>query len=139
MFQISTLVAHRERPFCTERTAMAIARVGQGVNLAIERFVTVGETIADDNPEIKADMYHECKEARAAGESQCGGRCLNSQSGIPSPVPLARAKNRPTDFRWSTHPRGRGQSDFFFRTSARHTDNSYYRGASKNGNTTGHE
>lgn len=62
------MVAHRERPFCTERTARAIARVGQGVNLAIERFVTVGETIADDNPEIKADMYHECKEARAAGE-----------------------------------------------------------------------
>jgi len=68
VFQISTLVAHRERPFCTERTARAIARVGQGVNLAIERFVTVGETIADDNPEIKADMYQECKEARAAGE-----------------------------------------------------------------------
>ncbi|XP_025405107.1 alpha-catulin isoform X1 [Sipha flava] len=67
--QISTLVAHRERPFCTERTARAIARVGQGVNLAIERFVTVGETIADDNPEIKADMYQECKEARAAGAS----------------------------------------------------------------------
>lgn len=66
--QISTLVAHRERPFCTERTARAIARVGQGVNLAIERFVTVGETIADDNPEIKSDMYLECKEARAAGE-----------------------------------------------------------------------
>lgn len=61
-------MAHRERPFCTERTARAIARVGQGVNLAIERFVTVGETIADDNPEIKADMYQECKEARAAGE-----------------------------------------------------------------------
>lgn len=61
-------MAHRERPFCTERTARAIARVGQGVNLAIERFVTVGETIADDNPEIKADMYLECKEARAAGE-----------------------------------------------------------------------
>ncbi|XP_060862583.1 LOW QUALITY PROTEIN: alpha-catulin [Metopolophium dirhodum] len=67
--QISTLVAHRERPFCTERTARAIARVGQGVNLAIERFVTVGETIADDNPEIKSDMYLECKEARAAGAS----------------------------------------------------------------------
>ncbi|XP_050431865.1 alpha-catulin isoform X2 [Adelges cooleyi] len=67
--QISTLVAHRERPFCTERTARAIARVGQGVNLAIERFVTVGETIADDNPEIKGDMYQACKEARAAGAS----------------------------------------------------------------------
>jgi len=30
--------------------------------------VTVGETIADDNPEIKQDMYEACKEARVAGE-----------------------------------------------------------------------
>lgn len=47
----------------------AIGRVGQSVNLAVERFVTVGETIADDNPEIKADMYEACKDARAAGKS----------------------------------------------------------------------
>lgn len=39
------------------------------MNLAVERFVTVGETIADDNPDIKQDMYEACKEARAAGES----------------------------------------------------------------------
>jgi hypothetical protein len=42
--------------------------VGQAVNLAVERFVTVGETIADDNHDIKQDMYDACKEARAAGE-----------------------------------------------------------------------
>lgn len=41
--------------------------MGQAVNLAVERFVTVGETIADDNPDIKQDMYDACKEARAAG------------------------------------------------------------------------
>jgi hypothetical protein len=41
------------------------------VNLAVERFVTVGETIADDNPEIKDDMYEACKEARAAGKCLC--------------------------------------------------------------------
>jgi hypothetical protein len=46
----------------------AIGRVGQAVNLAVERFVTVGETIADDNHDIKSDMYDACKEARAAGE-----------------------------------------------------------------------
>lgn len=34
-----------------------MARVGQAVNLAVERFVTVGETIADDNQEIRVDMY----------------------------------------------------------------------------------
>lgn len=71
--QISTLIQHRsERPHTTsatsERTLRAIGRVGQAVNLAVERFVTVGETIADDNPDIKQDMYDACKEARAAGE-----------------------------------------------------------------------
>jgi hypothetical protein len=73
--QISTLIQHRsERPHITstasERTLRAIGRVGQAVNLAVERFVTVGETIADDNPDIKQDMYDACKEARAAGEKQ---------------------------------------------------------------------
>lgn len=66
-FQISTLINHRERGYCSERSIRAVARVGQAVNLAVERFVTVGETIADDNPEIKTDMYQACKEARAAG------------------------------------------------------------------------
>ena len=42
--------------------------MGQGVNVAVDRFVTVGEAIADDNPEIKVDMYEACKEARAAGK-----------------------------------------------------------------------
>lgn len=43
------------------------ARVGQAVNLAVERFVSVGEAIADDNIEIKLDMYDACRSARAAG------------------------------------------------------------------------
>lgn len=71
--QISTLAQHRsERPHSSssssERTLRVIGRVGQSVNLAVERFVTVGETIADDNPEIKQDMYDACKEARVAGK-----------------------------------------------------------------------
>jgi hypothetical protein len=70
--KISTLVQHRsERPHITatsERSLRAIGRVGQAVNLAVERFVTVGEAIADDNHDIKQDMYDACKEARAAGE-----------------------------------------------------------------------
>ncbi|XP_043279896.1 alpha-catulin isoform X3 [Venturia canescens] len=67
--QISTLVSHRERPLCSDRSLRAVARVGQAVNLAVERFVTVGETIADDNPEIKQAMYEACKEARVAGSA----------------------------------------------------------------------
>uniref|UniRef100_A0A182NSW0 Uncharacterized protein n=1 Tax=Anopheles dirus TaxID=7168 RepID=A0A182NSW0_9DIPT len=65
---ISTLVQHRseQQHHTSEQKMRAIGRVGQAVNLAVERFVTVGETIADDNPEIKQDMYDACKEARAA-------------------------------------------------------------------------
>lgn len=46
----------------------AVARVGQAVNVAVERFVTVGETIADDYPEVRQGMYEACKEARQAGK-----------------------------------------------------------------------
>ncbi|XP_017761241.1 PREDICTED: alpha-catulin isoform X2 [Eufriesea mexicana] len=67
--QISTLVSHRERPLCSDRSLRAVARVGQAVNLAVERFVTVGETIADGNPEISEDMYQACKRARDAGSA----------------------------------------------------------------------
>ncbi|XP_063910464.1 alpha-catulin isoform X4 [Zophobas morio] len=45
----------------------AVARVGQAVNVAVERFVTVGEAIADDYPEVRQGMYEACKEARQAG------------------------------------------------------------------------
>jgi len=73
IFQISTLINHHNE--CTSglsvssaRALRAVGRVGQAVNLAVDRFVTVGETIADDNPEIRDDMYESCKEARSAGQ-----------------------------------------------------------------------
>lgn len=64
------MTQHRSdrQPTTAERTLRVIGRIGQSVNLAVERFVTVGETIADDNPEIKQDMYEACKEARTAGK-----------------------------------------------------------------------
>jgi len=57
----------KERSFCSDRTLRAISRVGQSVNIAVERFVTVGEAIADDSDEIRPQMYAACQEARAAG------------------------------------------------------------------------
>lgn len=75
--QISALVQHRsEQPqhgpsaaaVASEKALRAIGRVGQSVNLAMERFVSVADKIGDDNPDIKQDMYEACKEARAAGE-----------------------------------------------------------------------
>lgn len=43
-------------------------RVGAAVCCAVERFVAVGETIADDNPDVRHSMVLACKEARAAGQ-----------------------------------------------------------------------
>lgn len=57
----------RERPIRNDKQLRAIVRVGQSVNFAVERFAAVGEAIADDNPEIRNEMYDACKDARAAG------------------------------------------------------------------------
>jgi len=65
--QITTLVNAKEKPIRSERTLTALVRVGQAVNLAVERFVGVGEAIARDNPEIQRDMSDACRDARAAG------------------------------------------------------------------------
>ncbi|CAK9821329.1 Ctnnal1 [Anthophora retusa] len=93
-FNISTLVSHRERPLCSDRSALrAVARVGQAVNLAVERFVTVGETIADGNPEIREEMYQACKRARDAGsaiEKLCECATENSLADRGSVVRAAR-------------------------------------------------
>lgn len=58
------------RPLSTlslEKQLSALLRVGQAVNLAVERFVVVGETIAYENATIKIDMLDACREARQAG------------------------------------------------------------------------
>ncbi|CAF1073113.1 unnamed protein product [Rotaria sordida] len=71
--QISTLVNFKEksRPSLTtnEKTLHAISRVGDAVHMAVERFVSVGESIANENPEIKSDLTDACREARSAGET----------------------------------------------------------------------
>lgn len=43
-------------------------QVGQVVNQAVGNFVSVGESIADENPEIKNEMCEACHEARQAGK-----------------------------------------------------------------------
>jgi hypothetical protein len=52
---------------CTEKALNALIRVGETVNLAVERFVLVGETIANENIEIRNDMLQACLEARQSG------------------------------------------------------------------------
>lgn len=51
----------------SEKTTQALIKVGDAVNLAVGRFVCVGETIAYENPTIRMDMLDACREARNAG------------------------------------------------------------------------
>ncbi|XP_063822275.1 alpha-catulin [Ostrinia nubilalis] len=70
---ISSLVATRGE---AAAGGAAVQRVGAAVACAVERFVAVGETIADDNPDVRHSMVLACKEARAAGraiERVCAG------------------------------------------------------------------
>lgn len=65
--QITTLINHKDKPKRSDKTLQAIQRVGQAVNLAVGRFVTVGEAIANENHELKEEMSIACIEARRAG------------------------------------------------------------------------
>uniref|UniRef100_H3AZG0 Catenin alpha like 1 n=1 Tax=Latimeria chalumnae TaxID=7897 RepID=H3AZG0_LATCH len=67
--RITTLINHKDKPKRSEKTLRAIQRVGQAVNLAVGRFVTVGEAIANENEELKEEMSIACNEARRAGDN----------------------------------------------------------------------
>lgn len=41
--------------------------MGQAVNLAVGKFVMVGEAIANENQELKEEMKVACTEAKQAG------------------------------------------------------------------------
>ncbi|TKR96650.1 hypothetical protein L596_010642 [Steinernema carpocapsae] len=72
--QITTLVNIKEtflangRPK-SEKVIRSALKVGSAVEAAIERFVAVGETIADENSDIQPEMYDACHEARLAGSA----------------------------------------------------------------------
>ena len=59
---------HKEKSKVSEKTLRILVQVGQVVNQAVGNFVSVGESIADENPEIKNEMCEACQEARQAGE-----------------------------------------------------------------------
>ena len=67
VLQITTLVNHKERPRVSDKAAKALIRVGHAVNVAVEKFVLVGQSIAEENDEIRNDMCEACQEARSAG------------------------------------------------------------------------
>lgn len=51
-----------------EQKLLAYKRVGQAVNMAVDRLVTIGEIISEGFQDIKGDMFDCCKDARDTGE-----------------------------------------------------------------------
>ncbi|XP_077166505.1 alpha-catulin isoform X4 [Paroedura picta] len=66
---ITTLINHKDKPKRSDKTLRAVQQVGQAVNVAVGRFVTVGEAIAKENQELKEEMKVACFEAKRAGET----------------------------------------------------------------------
>ncbi|CAD5206296.1 unnamed protein product [Bursaphelenchus okinawaensis] len=87
--QISTLVNFKESIITgtkpkSERALRAALKIGSAVEIAVERFVVVGESIADENPDIQPEMYDACHEARQAGAAMANlHSSLLDESGIP--------------------------------------------------------
>uniref|UniRef100_A0A0M3HP66 Alpha-catulin n=1 Tax=Ascaris lumbricoides TaxID=6252 RepID=A0A0M3HP66_ASCLU len=85
--QITTLVNFKEGYLSSgkrrsDRALRAALKVGSAVEAAIERFVAVGETIADENADIQPEMYDACHEARLAGASIANlNGCLVDETG----------------------------------------------------------
>ncbi|KAM6183147.1 alpha-catulin [Erethizon dorsatum] len=67
--QITTLINHKDNTRKSDKTLQAIQRVGQAVNLAVGRFVKVGEAIANENWDLKEEINIACIEAKQAGET----------------------------------------------------------------------
>uniref|UniRef100_A0A4W2HN02 Catenin alpha like 1 n=1 Tax=Bos indicus x Bos taurus TaxID=30522 RepID=A0A4W2HN02_BOBOX len=67
--QITTLINHKDNTKKSDKTRQAIQRVGQAVNLAVGRFVKVGEAIANENWDLKEEINIACIEAKQAGET----------------------------------------------------------------------
>ena len=98
--QITTLVNAKEKPIRSERTLAALVRVGQAVNLAVERFVSVGEAIAADNVEIQREMTEACRDARLAGpafSSHLFVKLRFCSRNVCAVLPSAVAKFRPKE------------------------------------------
>lgn len=52
-------------PASPDNAGPALARLGKSIALSVEMLATVGETVGDENPEIRGDMLSACRESRA--------------------------------------------------------------------------
>ena len=50
-----------------DNTGPALARLGKSIGLSVEMLATVGESIGDENPDIRGDMLKACRESRVHG------------------------------------------------------------------------
>ncbi|VDN57602.1 unnamed protein product [Dracunculus medinensis] len=86
--QITTLVNLKENFLISgkhrsDKALRSALKIGSAVEAAIERFVAVGETIADENVDIQPEMYDACHEARLAGASIANlSGCLIDDSNV---------------------------------------------------------
>ncbi|XP_058982209.1 alpha-catulin isoform X1 [Musca domestica] len=86
---LEPLAAPRHLEMSGEQKLMAYKRVGQAVNMSVDRLVTIGEIIAEGFQDIKGDMFECCKDARDTGKSieqLCiSGDLIHDSAGVPKP------------------------------------------------------
>ena len=61
-FQVTTLARHkgRESAHLPGKKSRNPVKLAKAVDLAVERFITAGRQIAEDNPEFKQRLLHAC-------------------------------------------------------------------------------
>ena len=45
----------------------SLVRMGKSISLSVEMLATIGETIGDENPDIRGEMLQACRESRSIG------------------------------------------------------------------------
>lgn len=68
ILEFQQLTTPRHLEMSGEQKLLAYKRVGQAVNMAVDRLVTIGEIIAEGFQDIKGDMFDCCKDARDTGK-----------------------------------------------------------------------
>ena len=77
-------------PASPDNAGPALARLGKSIALSVEMLATVGETVGDENPEIRGDMLSACRESRAVSgalEKLCESLSRGPRGMLHAPTP----------------------------------------------------